>query len=297
MQTAAMKTGCAVSTMPRGFFIKKFHPITTHHIFRIFAVCYNDTNGGIAGKCCNKDRPGVDHERRKTMKKSISLLLAVMLVCMMSLVGCGGEDQSEAVKSTADSFLTAMNEGNTEEMQKYCDEKVLTTGALSAFKDFNDLESALLSGAGIEEGALTDEAKASLDEFKTNFLNKLIESYELGEPSIGDDGTATIEATINFGYDVNRMSTIDMSKIDGAEEIVTEYMTAHQSELMEIYQKDGQDKVLMEVMNAVLPDLLDLVTKAIDEQCEGTMTETDTLTLTQQDDGSWLITDMQVKSD
>jgi hypothetical protein len=62
---------------------------------------------------------------------------------------------------------------------------------------------------------------------------------------------------------------------------------------MKVYQEQGQDKAMVQVVNAVLPDLMDYLTKMINDVAEGETVENSVLTLEQNDDGAWLVKEMK----
>lgn len=229
------------------------------------------------------------------MKKSLCLILSIMLALAMSfaLTGCG-EDETAAVKEAADGCLAAMQAGDFEKAKEFCTDEVFETGALSSFEQFDNITDSLTESIGIDEEDLSDDAKASVEEFKAGFLKSLISSYTINDATINDDGTATVNAEVTYGLDVDKLASADFSSASSdAEKIVTDYMTEHQSEIMKVYQEQGQDKAMVQVVNAVLPDLMDYLTKMINEAAEGETVENSVLTLEQNDDGAWLVKEMK----
>ena len=71
-------------------------------------------------------------------------------------------------------------------------------------------------------------------------------------------------------------------------------MTDHQSELLSIYQSEGQTKAMTKMINDVLPDLMDMLADKINTEAAGTTDEDTVLTLEQKDD-KWLVTKMEAK--
>lgn len=228
------------------------------------------------------------------MKKGICLLLSLTLALMMSLALTGCGDETAPVKEAADGCLAAMADGDMEKAKEFCDEDVFKTGSLSSFSEFESITDSLAESAGIKADDLSDEAKDSIEKFKDDFLDQLIDSYEIGDVTMNDDGTATVNAKVTYGYDIDKMQKIDFNKMDDAEKIIQKYMTDHQSELLSIYQSEGQTKAMAKMINDVLPDLMDMLADKINTEAAGTTDEDTVLTLEQKDD-KWLVTKMEAK--
>lgn len=231
------------------------------------------------------------------MKKSICLLLSLVLALMMSvsLTGCGGEDESAAVKETVDGCLTAMQDGDFEKVKEYCDDEVFKSGSLSSYSQFDELAKTLTESIGIDEADLSDEVKESIEKFKADFLDKLIDSYEIGDITIDDDGKATANATVTYGLDVEKLKNVDFSDMGEGEKMVTDYINKNQSEFMKIYQNEGEKAALTKLVNDIMPQLMDLLADKMYTAAEGTTEEETVFTLEKNDDGNWLIKSMDAK--
>lgn len=227
------------------------------------------------------------------MKKTLCFIVALMLVCMMSLVGCGGDSAETEVQTAADNFLSALQEGDLDKLKETSSEDLLDSGALKAFNEIDSFEDTMVKALGLESGDLGDEAKASLKKFTDDFIDKLVDSYEIGDVTVDDEGVGTVNATITYGIDVEKLTNIDTSNITSVNDLATKYMNEHKQELLEIYQKDGEKAMMVKVANDLLPDLMDAVSEEMYKQAEGSTIEEVKLTVKKNDDGAYVVTDMQ----
>ena len=227
------------------------------------------------------------------MRKVTYLLIAALLVMTFAITGCG-DDGSAAAGEAAGNFLTAMQDGDLDKLNGLADKEVLSSSSLG-YDKFDTFEEELLSAAGAENVKLGKDAKAALDSFKKDFADRLVESYELGDVSINDDGTATANAHITLGLAVDKLADIDTSTIGDVDSIINDYMEKNQSELLAIYQKGGQDKLMEKMLNDLLPVLLEKASDAVFKAAEGTTEEDLVLSLAKNDDGEWIVTKVAEK--
>lgn len=95
------------------------------------------------------------------MKKFLAALLGVTL---LFAAGCGANPEAEAVKTTADSFLKAQQEGNLDEAAKY-----MTESAVQDMGTMSELRDSL---------SMYEEAGVSGDTLDT-FMDSMLKAYRL----------------------------------------------------------------------------------------------------------------------
>lgn len=224
------------------------------------------------------------------MKKTLVILLALAVMVLVPLTGCGGasSEAEDEVRAAAETFMNAMQDGDFEAM-KACSDPALyeEDGDMYSFGTIGNMDEIFAESLGIDISAedLGESTKTGLQDFVDTLLDNMVTSYEIKDVSVdGDTGTASVTTT--YGYDPEKMQEIDLDDEVGT--LATEYMKKHQTELLEIYQNDGEAAMYSKVLDDLLPDIL---SKYMDEVLKtGEVTQDSVLTLTKQDDGSWLVT-------
>ena len=228
------------------------------------------------------------------MKKALVVLMALAVMVLVPLTGCGGGGDEggsapeDEVRATAETFMNAMQEGDFEAM-KACSDPALyeEDGDLYAFGTIDKMDEIFAESLGIDISAddLGESTKAGLQDFVDKLMGNLVKSYEITDVSV-KDSTGTVNITTTYGYDPDKMQDIDLD--DEVETIAMKYMSENQDELTEIYQNDGETAMFNKVLDDLLPDIL---SKYMDQVLEtGEVTQNSVMTLEKQDDGSWLVT-------
>jgi len=223
-------------------------------------------------------------------RKLLYVLVSVMLLTLLPLAtGCGG-DPSEDAKATADSFMSALQEGDMDAVKEYADPALFEKGGdLESFTSIDNIAGEFAEALGVKEEDLSDNAKASLTEFTDTMMKGLVSSYEIGDVKEGEKGAYLVNVSTTYGYDPAKVKDIDISK--DIEKMTKKYMEKNQEDLAKLYLDKGEDAVL----NKMLDDLLgDMLTKYTDKVMETGEVTQDSVMTVEEIDGKWLVTGEQV---
>ena len=223
-------------------------------------------------------------------RKLLYVLVSVMLLTLLPLAtGCGG-DPSEDAKATADSFMSALQEGDMDAVKEYADPALFEKGGdLESFASIDNIAGEFAEALGVKEEDLSDNAKASLAEFTDTMMKGLVSSYEIGDVKEGEKGAYLVNVSTTYGYDPAKVKDIDISK--DIEKMTKKYMEKNQEDLAKLYLDKGEDAVL----NKMLDDLLgDMLTKYTDKVMETGEVTQDSVMTVEEIDGKWLVTGEQV---
>ena len=220
------------------------------------------------------------------MRRVLYLALSLVLVLSMTFVGCGA-DNTEDIRAAGDGFLKAMQDGDINGMKEYSDPSLFEEGGdLFDFNEFLNMEEMFAEEMGVETSEISDETKASLEEFSTTFLENMLKSYEIKDVSDDGDGVGTVVASVTYGFDGDKIDEIDIEA--EAKEAMEKYLDEHESELVSLYSSGGESAVMSKLMNEMVDDLLDSFMDKILEN--GEVTEDVSLTV-KNIDGKWLVTE------
>lgn len=213
------------------------------------------------------------------MKKFLAALLGVTL---LFAAGCGANPEAEAVKTTADSFLKAQQEGNLDEAAKYMTESaVQDMGTMSELRD---------SLSMYEEAGVSGD---TLDTFMDNMLKayRLIwEKYEIGDVKV-DGETATVMVKV-MGVPMEVMEK-EMTEEFGAN-VAGQWAEDHIEEIQNYATSHTEEETFAWLMDQMLP--------AAGKEAEAKMDESERkasdyrLTLNKVGD-DWKISNVEVKSE
>ena len=241
---------------------------------------------------------------KKSMKKSLCLLGAIMVGAAVIFSGCGSSGGSsgggaaaekaspeDEVTAVVDGFFTTMQAGDLSKLTEYCTDEVLASQELDGFADAEGFDSAFydsldLESMGLTQDDLTDEAKAAISGMGSTIVKNLIGSYELSDVSVKGD-TAEVKGTVTYGYDTNFDIDIDAINNEYMESMSDEQI----EELADIYANEGETAMMKKIVNDMVPGLMDkysealLATEGQTETMEATVTKTD---------GKWMITEMNI---
>ena len=125
-----------------------------------------------------------------------------------------------------------------------------------------------------------------LDEFTKTLFDNLVTAYEVGDVEVNDDATeATVTANVTLGFNPDKVADIEMD--DELNKLLEDYMADNTSELMEIYNNDGQEAMAAKIVNDLLGTIIDKYSEAM--LATGETSDDVTVNLTNGDDG-WQIT-------
>ena len=219
------------------------------------------------------------------MKKKLPVLLALCLAFVFTFAGCGaGGDPADQVKETAEGFFSALQAGDIEKAETFATEDAVKSGLfdIGLIKTFT---SEVTKSIGVSEDALSDDAKAQLEEFEKEFSEAYVTSYEVGDARVNEDGkSAVASAAVTFGFDPEKAAEIEMDKELEAD--LEKYMKDNEKELMEIFEKDGEKGVMEKVINDMLGTVLDAYMSALKETGE---TDMNVEVQFEKTDSGWLI--------
>lgn len=219
-------------------------------------------------------------------RKLLYVLVSVMLLTLLPLAtGCGG-DPAESAKATADSFMSALQDGDMDAVKEYADPALFEKGGdLESFASIDNIAGEFAKALGVKEEDLSDKAKASLAEFTDTMMKGLVSSYEIGDVKEGEKGAYLVNVSTTYGYDPAKVKDIDISK--DIDKMTKKYMEKNKTDLAKLYQEEGQQAVL----NKMLDDLLgDMLTKYTDKVMEtGEVSQNSVMTV-EEIDGKWLVT-------
>ena len=220
------------------------------------------------------------------MKKKLSILLALCIAMTFTFAGCGaGSSPSGEVKKVAEGFFTALQEGDAEKAESYATEEAVKEG-LFYIDIIRTLPDAITEDLGVSKDALSDDAKAKLDEFGKEFAESFVTSYEIGEAKVNEGGTeALASAKVTFGF--NPEKAADISLDEKVEAQLFDYMKENESALAEVFEKDGEEAVMAKVINDNLAPVLDAYLNALKETGEKEMSVD--IEFENKDDSGWKI--------
>ena len=218
------------------------------------------------------------------MKKLICVFVALAMLVVFPLTGCGGDD-TDAMKAPVDGFLSSMQAGDFETMKTYADPSLFEEGgSLEAFNTLENIDEELASSLGISTSDLSDKTKQEVDSYVKDMMSKMIKSYEITDVAKGSDTEGTVSTKVTFGFDPEAASSVDVNS--EMESVIEKYMQDNMTELTQVYQSGGQKALMVKVLDDLCGDLLKIYTDKVMET--GEVTE-DVVFNVENKDGSWLI--------
>lgn len=215
-----------------------------------------------------------------TMKKFFALLLAVVLA--FSVAACGeakAPDRTEAIRTAADGFLSAIESGDFEKVSEFASEEVMDDFNLDQLDGMVD---SFFNEMGVDSSAIDESVKEKLNSFVETMKENFLTSYEIKDVS-EKDGKGIVKADLSLGFNFDEIQNMDLS--GDLEGIVSDYMTEHMAELVELA---GDEAALM---SKVITDLAPVMLDKYSEEMLATGGGTEEVILTlEEKDGKWLVT-------
>lgn len=204
------------------------------------------------------------------MKKHILLFVVIL---SFIFTGCAVNDK-DAIYGTVSGYLDALQAGDLEKAQTYCDKSYNDALGIDSFS--SNLE------AQLKEVALGEDFNKDVKQFVTDVTKKSIQSYEIQNYKQDEDSaTVTVDIT---GID---LADVNMNQAQqNAMQEYTQYLTDHFQELNEKLNKDGE-----EAMKALLvKELSSMLFKNMNTEMDKTKPKTRTVDFyVKKIDGKWLI--------
>ena len=204
--------------------------------------------------------------------KLTKLMLAVLLV----LAGCGKATPEAQAKKTAETFINALDSGDTEKAKEQSSEDVQ--------KMCDTIESSFKTPASFSSTDLSDDAKKKLAE-----IEKEIRTSSFENPKIKDVKEVN-ERKYEVTFSMDFLDTADIRKYFAGEEYKALIATLS-VEATEMQKKDGDEAAKKYMMEQLVDKIYSVYTEQLKDKKYNN--EDSIITLEQQDDGKWFVTDIK----
>lgn len=204
--------------------------------------------------------------------KFTKLMLAVLLV----LAGCGKATPEAQAKKTAETFINALDSGDTEKAKEESSEDVQ--------KMCDAIESSFKTPASFSSTDLSDDAKKKLAE-----IEKEIRTSSFENPKIKDVKEVN-ERKYEVTFSMDFLDTADIRKYFAGEEYKALISTLS-VEATEMQKKDGDEAAKKYMMEQLVDKIYSVYTEQLKDKKYNN--EDSIITLEQQDDGKWFVTDIK----
>ncbi|WP_314674696.1 hypothetical protein [uncultured Solobacterium sp.] len=204
--------------------------------------------------------------------KFTKLMLAVLLV----LAGCGKATPEAQAKKTAETFINALDSGDTEKAKEESSEDVQ--------KMCDAIESSFKTPASFSSTDLSDDAKKKLAE-----IEKEIRTSSFENPKIKDVKEVN-ERKYEVTFSMDFLDTADIRKYFAGEEYKALISTLS-VEATEMQKKDGDEAAKKYMMEQLVDKIYSVYTEKLKDKKYNN--EDSIITLEQQDDGKWFVTDIK----
>ena len=201
----------------------------------------------------------------------------LMLTMLLVLAGCGKATPEAQAKKTAEIFINALDAGDTakakeqssEDVQKMCD----------------TIESSFKTPTGFSTSAdLSDDAKKKLAEIEKEIRTASFENPQIKE--VKEVNERKYEVIFSMDY----LNTAEIRKYFTGEEYKALIATLS-VEATQIQNKDGKEAATKYMMEKLVENIYSVYTENFKNK-EYT-NEDSVITLEQQDDGKWFVTDIK----
>ena len=219
-------------------------------------------------------------------KRKIVLLVLSLMMTVSFLAACGGEKDPELITAAAAGFLEGIKNADSEEIRKYSLDSVMNDEDLAVF-DAAAVEESIYQSLGIGKEILDPAVQEQISELCERMSGSFLKDYKLGEPQIGEDGTAQIEADVTYGYEVETiLSGQEMNeKLD---EFMGSYQEQNKDTLLDLYMNEGEEVMYRKVYNDLMPQIISALTAEMENSSPAAQKMKLTL---QKKDGEWKVTD------
>ncbi|MBF1116518.1 MAG: hypothetical protein HXL53_04565 [Solobacterium sp.] len=204
--------------------------------------------------------------------KFTKLMLAMLLV----LAGCGKATPEAQAKKTAETFINALDSGDTEKAKEESSEDVQ--------KMCDAIESSFKTPASFSSTDLSDDAKKKLAE-----IEKEIRTSSFENPKIKDVKEVN-ERKYEVTFSMDFLDTADIRKYFAGEEYKALISTLS-VEATEMQKKDGDEAAKKYMMEQLVDKIYSVYTEQLKDKKYNN--EDSIITLEQQDDGKWFVTDIK----
>lgn len=204
--------------------------------------------------------------------KFTKLMLAMLLV----LAGCGKATPEAQAKKTAETFINALDSGDTEKAKEESSEDVQ--------KMCDAIESSFKTPASFSSTDLSDDAKKKLAE-----IEKEIRTSSFENPKIKDVKEVN-ERKYEVTFSMDFLDTADIRKYFAGEEYKALISTLS-VEATEMQKKDGDEAAKKYMMEQLVDKIYSVYTEKLKDKKYNN--EDSIITLEQQDDGKWFVTDIK----
>ena len=201
----------------------------------------------------------------------------LMLTMLLVLAGCGKATPEAQAKKTAEIFINALDSGDiakakdqsSEDVQKMCDA----------------IESSFKTPTGFSTSAdLSDDAKKKLAEIEKEIRTASFENPQIKE--VKEVNERKYEVIFSMDY----LNTAEIRKYFTGEEYKALIATLS-VEATQIQNKDGKEAATKYMMEKLVENIYSVYTENFKNK-EYT-NEDSVITLEQQDDGKWFVTDIK----
>jgi len=204
--------------------------------------------------------------------KFTKLMLAMLLV----LAGCGKATPEAQAKKTAETFINALDSGDTEKAKEESSEDVQ--------KMCDAIESSFKTPASFSSTDLSDDAKKKLAE-----IEKEIRTSSFENPKIKDVKEVN-ERKYEVTFSMDFLDTANIRKYFTGEEYKALIATLS-VEATEMQKKDGDEAAKKYMMEQLVDKIYSVYTEQLKDKKYNN--EDSIITLEQQDDGKWFVTDIK----
>ena len=204
--------------------------------------------------------------------KFTKLMLAMLLV----LAGCVKATPEAQAKKTAETFINALDSGDTEKAKEESSEDVQ--------KMCDAIESSFKTPASFSSTDLSDDAKKKLAE-----IEKEIRTSSFENPKIKDVKEVN-ERKYEVTFSMDFLDTADIRKYFAGEEYKALISTLS-VEATEMQKKDGDEAAKKYMMEQLVDKIYSVYTEKLKDKKYNN--EDSIITLEQQDDGKWFVTDIK----
>ena len=204
--------------------------------------------------------------------KFTKLMLAMLLV----LAGCGKATPEAQAKKTAETFINALDSGDTEKAKEESSEDVQ--------KMCDAIESSFKTPASFSSTDLSDDAKKKLAE-----IEKEIRTSSFENPKIKDVKEVN-ERKYEVTFSMDFLDTADIRTYFAGEEYKALISTLS-VEATEMQKKDGDEAAKKYMMEQLVDKIYSVYTEQLKDKKYNN--EDSIITLEQQDDGKWFVTDIK----